>query len=181
MKNILAYLLIASSLALTCCGQGDKKTSSDPVAKDTIPAARPIPIKPIGWVSDFDMLFTPGQVKSLDSMIAVHEKETTNQVAVVTYQPDSLQLEQAGGFEKFALSLFKQWGVGTKEKNNGIGILISKNLRKIRIETGFGLESKLTDEEAQQIIDSIITPEFKKGDYYTGVLKGLQSIFTEIK
>ncbi len=180
MKYILAYLLIASSLALTCCGQGDKKTSKDPVAKDPV-TIRPVPVKPIGWVSDFDMLFTTEQVQTLDSIIGAHEKETTNQIAIVSYQPDSLQIEQAGSFEKFALKLFNQWGVGTKEKNNGVGILISTNLRKVRIETGPGLVSKLTDEEAQKIIDSIMTPEFKRGDYYTGTLKGLEAIIAEIK
>jgi uncharacterized protein len=72
-------------------------------------------------------------------------------------------------------------GVGKKDKYNGIGILISINLRKIRIEVGYGLESKLTDEEAKKIVDTIIIPEFKNGNYYLGTLYGLKAILKEIE
>ena len=48
-------------------------------------------------------------------------------------------------FSDFSFTLFNRWGIGKKEKQNGIGILISTNLRKIRIETGIGLIGKLTD------------------------------------
>jgi len=132
-------------------------------------------------VSDFDKIFTIDEAVRLDSIINAHEVKTTNEIAIVTLSLDSFQIKTPKDFDKFSLSLFKKWGVGKKDKNNGIGILISTNLKKIRIEVGLGLESKLTDQEAKKIIDLIILPEFKNGNYYIGVLKGLQQVFIEIE
>jgi uncharacterized protein len=185
MKNILSYLLIACFFTLTCCAQGDKKKTGETKEQraDTIkgPAIVTIPEKPIGWVSDFEKLFTPEQIIFLDSIIAKHEKETANEVAIVTYGMAPGELEELGGLESFSFALFNKWGIGKKEKNNGIGILIMKDERKIRIEVGQGLDDKLTDEEAKAIIDTIMIPEFKKENYYAGVLKGLHAVFTEIQ
>ena len=76
--------------------------------------------------------------------------------------------------------MFNAWGIGEKGKNNGIGVHMSPNLKMIRIEIGYGLNIKLTDEEAKQIIDRIIIPEFKNGNYFIGISKGLKAIFNEI-
>ncbi|HEV7783677.1 MAG TPA: TPM domain-containing protein [Chitinophagaceae bacterium] len=179
MKNILSCLLIVSSLTLTCCGQGDKKDKKE--KEQPAAPVRGIPERPLGWVSDFEKVFTPEQINFLDSIIGKHEKETTNEIAIVTYQPDSTQLEEAGSFDKFSLALFNQWGIGKKEKQNGLGILVSVNLRKVRIEPGYGLESKLTSMEAKQIIDSIMLPAFKNNEYFNGVVKALEAIMKEIK
>lgn len=150
-------------------------------SKDTLPARSIIPEKPIGWISDFDRVFTLNEAAYLDSLINNHEIQTTNEIALVTLQLDSFQIKTPEDFDKFSLTLFKRWGVGKKDKNNGIGILISINLRKIRIEVGYGLESKLTDVEAKKIIDTIIIPEFKNGNYYLGTLYGLKAILKEIE
>ena len=84
-------------------------------------------------------------------------------------------------FDQFSLELFKKWGVGKKEKNNGVGIIFSSKLRKLRIEVGKGMESKLTNAEAKYIIDSLIIPEFKRSAYFEGTLKGLQAVIKEIQ
>ena len=140
-----------------------------------------IPKQPIGWVSDFENNFTEVQINFLDSVIAQHETETGDEIAIVTLQLDSVAIKSTEEFEALSLELFNQWGVGKNEKNNGVGIVFSKKLRKIRIEVGKGLESKLTDKEAKDIIDDIILPEFKKSNYYEGILKGLQEIIKEIR
>ncbi|MBC7874153.1 MAG: TPM domain-containing protein [Ferruginibacter sp.] len=177
MKTPLFYLVIIISLSFPCCGQ--KKDKKDqPSASVNNPG---FPKKPIGWVSDFDSVFTPAQAVYLDSLMNAHEVQTTNEIAVVTLQPGSYQIITPGDFDAFAFSLFKEWGIGKKDKNNGIGILVSVDLRKIRIEVGKGLALKLTDEEAKNIIDTIIVPEFKKGNYFTGILSGLRVIFKEIE
>jgi uncharacterized protein len=179
VRNIFLYALVA--LSLTCCGQGDNNTTRQPTTTDTISPMRPVPLKPAGWVSDFDSLFTPAEAKQLDSIIAQYEKETTNEIAIVTYEFPPGQLEDAGGLEKFSLALFNRWGVGKKEKNNGIALLVLNSEKKVRIEVGRGLEEKLTNDEAKRVIDELIIPEFKKGNYYSGVLNGLQAIMREIK
>jgi uncharacterized protein len=176
VKNILTHILVTSSFVFTCCGQGDKKVKDQPVQR-----VNGLPARPVGWVSDLDSIFNPAQIKSLDSIIAKHETETTNEVAIVTYGIVPGPPGDTDRVKNFSLALFDKWGVGKKEKNNGVGILVLKDERKIRIEVGYGLEKKLTDQEAKAIIDSIIIPEFRREDYYTGVLQGLQAIFKEIK
>jgi len=174
MKRFLLYLVII--LTLPCCSQGNKKTKEQTVSQNL-----PFPKEPIGRVSDFEKIFTPEQIIYMDSILSDEEKQTSNQVALVTLSLDSTQINNTVYFNNISLSLLNTWGVGQKGKNNGIVILIAKNLRKVRIEVGYGLEEKLTNKEAQGIIDSIIIPEFKKEDYYTGTLNALQAIFTEIK
>ncbi len=179
MKNILVYIFAASSLALTCCGQGDKKVKEAP----PVPPRQelPFPKEPLGRVSDFEKVFTTEQINYLDSILAEEERKTTNEVALVTLSLDSTQRDNAIYLNNMALSLFTTWGVGKKGKDNGVGILVVPNLKKIRIEVGYGLEEKLTNEELQDIINSFFIPEFKKGDYYAGVLNGIQAIIREIK
>ncbi|MBL7743582.1 MAG: TPM domain-containing protein [Chitinophagaceae bacterium] len=159
-------------LAISSCAQGDT------VAKKKLEDL--IPPKPIGWTSDFAGLFTGAQVAYLDSLLAKHEKETSHEIAIVTLQLDSVYFPSVKEFEKFSLALFTKWGIGKKDKNNGLAILISPSLRKARIETGYGLEEKLTDQEARIIMDTIIIPAFKKGEYFTGLVAALRSIIKEI-
>ena len=140
-----------------------------------------IPKEPIGWVSDFERVFTQQQIQALDSIIFLHSNDKGNQVAIVTLNLDSLSINSKEEFAELSLLLFNQWGVGEKNLNNGVGIILSRNLRMIRIEVGKGLILKLTNEEAQSIIENIIIPKFKKSDYYQGVLKGLQELINEIK
>lgn len=140
-----------------------------------------IPAKPIGWVSDFEKVFTDEQIKTLDSIIGKHEAESGNEIAIVTLSLDSIDIKSVEDFEQFTLTLFNQWGIGKKEKHNGVAIIISQKLKKIRIEVGYGLESKLTNTEAKTVIDAIIVPEFKRSNYFAGTLKGLLEIIKEIQ
>jgi uncharacterized protein len=176
MKQSLLYVLLIFSFSMPGCGQKDKKEQATNQVVNPV-----IPDKPIGWVSDFEKIFSPAEIASLDSIISEHEVKTTNEIAIVTFPLDTFGIKTPEDFDKFSLSLFQQWGIGKKDKNNGIGILLSIQLRKIRIEVGYGLEAKLTNEEAQEIINTIILPEIKKGKYYTGILSGLKAILEEIK
>jgi uncharacterized protein len=130
-----------------------------------------------GYVNDFESIFTRKQAKSLEKMIQKHQHKTTNQITIVTV--DSIQPYTS--VQKYTLDLFNEWGVGLKDKNNGIVILFGKKIRQISITVGRGLESKLSNEECQQIINNIIVPEFKKGDYYNGVKMGLEAVMKEIQ
>ena len=140
-----------------------------------------IPARPMGWVSDFEKDFTDEQVKLLESIIGEHASATTNEIAIVTLALDTGSIKSEKEFDQFSLELFKKWGVGKKEKNNGVGIIFSSKLRKLQIEVGKGMESKLTNAEAKYIIDSLIIPEFKRSAYFEGTLKGLQAVIKEIQ
>lgn len=175
MRLLISYFLII--LLFASCGQNDKKGTD----KSTNSFHEIIPNEPIGWVSDYEHVFRTNEITYLDSIIGNHKKLTTNEIAVATLRLDTFSIKTPEDFDQLSLKLFNKWGVGEKDKNNGVGILISVELKKIRIEVGYGLETKLTDEETKIIIDTIIIPDFKKGDYFTGISKGLQAIFKEIQ
>ena len=153
MRSLLLFLSLAI-LSFSSCGQKDKKIVEEkPASQEFV-----FPEKPIGWVSDFEKILTQSQVSYLDSIIQLHEKQTTNEISVVTYEPDTSDIKTIKDFDKFSSALFNKWGVGKKDKNNGVGILISIKFRKIRIETGLGLETKFTNAESKKIIDTVILP-----------------------
>ncbi|MTE26696.1 TPM domain-containing protein [Winogradskyella ouciana] len=124
-------------------------------------------------VYDTSNLFTQSERDSLTQKILDFEKQTTNQTAVLTV--DSIPKNE--DILYFGTQVAESWGIGTKEKNNGLLITISKNDRKIAISTGFGMEKTISDYECQMIIDNIIVPEFKSEMYYEGVSKALDSLF----
>ena len=128
--------------------------------------------KSIGYVNDFENVFTSEQRIKLDKRIAAYELETTNEIAIVTI--DSIIPYE--NINDFATDLSNEWGIGKREKDNGLLILFSKSLREIRISTGLGTEKILTDEICKSVIDKTIIPEFKNGDYYNGIEKGLSEL-----
>ena len=133
--------------------------------------------KPRGHINDFVSLFLPHQINILDSIISNHEKQTGNQVAIITI--DSLMLGKCS-VDEYTMEIGNHWGVGHKGKNNGIVIGIGPRLRKISIKNGYGIQKILSNEETKQIIDSVIIPEFRKADYFEGTRKGLLAIFQQI-
>jgi uncharacterized protein len=177
MKPLYSLLFACLLLVFSC-----KEKKKPPVIVPDPPKPEfTFPEKPLGYVSDFEKLLSAEQVIYLDSIIGLHEKETTNQVAVVTLDLDTAKIKTGDDLIQFSTRLFNRWGVGQKDKNNGIGILIAENLRQIRINVGSGLETKLTNEEAKDIIQRLITPRFKEQDYFTGISNGLQAVFKEIE
>ena len=117
------------------------------------------------------------QLEKLTLKIREFEKNTTNQIVIVSIK----SIGKYKDFDKFALDLSNYNGIGLKEKNNGLSIIFSKNLKKIRISTGTGTEKILTDEICKKIIDQNIIPEFKNGDFYNGIEKGLNKLITKWK
>ena len=128
-------------------------------------------------VNDFEFVFTPEQLEKLTLIIRNFEKETTNQIAVVSID----SIGKYTDFDQFAIDLSNYNGVGLKEKDNGLTIVFSKNLRKLRISTGYGTEKILTDEICKKIIDETIIPEFKNGEYYNGIEKGITELISKWK
>lgn len=128
--------------------------------------------KSIGYVNDFENVFTSEQEIKLDKRIAAYELETTNEIAIVTI--DSIKPYE--NINDFATDLSNEWGIGKKEKDNGLLILFSKSLREMRISTGIGTEKILTDEICKNVIDKTIIPEFKNRNYYNGIEKGLSEL-----
>jgi len=133
--------------------------------------------KASGYVNDFYHLFTEAERFQLDSIIAQHEKEMTNQIALITI--DSAMLGKCD-VDQYTLEIANDWGVGVKGKNNGIVIGIAPSLKKIRIQNGEGIRKLLTDAETGDIINNIMIPYFKKAQFFEGVKIGLDAIFKEL-
>lgn len=118
---------------------------------------------------------TDTQKKALAIKIADEREKSGNQIAILLVS--SLG---NGSIEEYSLDVARQWGVGTKENNNGVLLLIAKQDRKLRIEVGRGLEGALTDVQAGRIIRNDIRPQFQKDNYYQGINAGLSSIIAAI-
>jgi uncharacterized protein len=125
---------------------------------------------PSRYVNDYENILTKEQALTLDSIITTYEKATTNEIVLVTL--DSFVCEK-NNFNNLISHIFNEWGIGKKEKNNGILIGISKSHRIIRIGNGYGIEKIISDEETKKLVDTYFIPYFKKGEYYKGAYTGL--------
>ena len=83
---------------------------------------------------------------------------------------------QGFSIEDFGYQLGRHWGIGTKEKDNGVLLIVAPNERKVRIEVGRGLEPILTDAMSKIIIENSILPRFRVGDYAGGIKDGVRDI-----
>jgi uncharacterized protein len=104
---------------------------------------------------------------TLTTLLAEHEQQTGNQVVVVT-----LKSLQGTTIEQYGYQLGRAWGIGVKGKNNGALLIVSPSTHDVRIEVGYGLEGTLTDAQSKLIIENVMLPSFRKGDYDGGVLNG---------
>ncbi|MGB6092417.1 MAG: TPM domain-containing protein [Moheibacter sp.] len=126
--------------------------------------------KPLGYVSDFDHIFTESQKEELTEILSTYEAGTNRKIMVTTLTGDL----SVDNFDSYAIDLSYRRGVGSPEIPDGMAIIFSEKLRRIRITTGIETKYKITDEMVSQTIDNIITPEFKEGEYFAGIMKGIE-------
>jgi len=119
---------------------------------------------PRGYVNDFANLLNSSDKRKVEALGYQLQQKTTAQIAVVTLG-STKPLE----IEDYAVRLFEKWGIGQKGKDNGVLLLVAVNDRKVRIETGYGLEGALPDAICNQIIQQHIIPYFKQGKFSEGV------------
>lgn len=125
-----------------------------------------------------DVPYLSGRVVDLANMISENtenemiqllqnlEQKNGSQVAILTVE--SLDGEV---LEQYSLKVAQTWGLGQKSKDNGLLFFVAKNDRKMRIEVGYGLESIVTDAMAAKILNNVVRPNFKKGDFSKGFLQ----------
>ena len=133
--------------------------------------ASALPDRPSSRVTDSASMFSSAEREKLEGVLTAFEKETSNQLVVVTVSSLDGQ-----AIEDFSIKLAEKWQIGTKEHNNGVILLFSKEDRAMRIEVGYGLEGALPDAIAKRIIENEIVPRFKQGDFDGGVEAGVNSI-----
>ena len=123
-------------------------------------------------VVDLAHLFSKVESDSLAYKIIQYETQTTNQIAILTID----SLPKNTNIQKFGTEVGENWGIGTKEKDNGLLITISNHDRKVAISTGIGTEQTISDYECNVIIDRIMIPQFRTNNYYKGVDKAIDSL-----
>ncbi len=138
--------------------------------------AQKFPAKPSTLVNDYTQTLSAQEVNSLENKLVAFADTTSIQIAVA-------MIPSLEGYEiaDYSVKLFRNWGVGGKEKNTGILLVIAKADRKMFITTGYGLEGALPDAIAKRIIENQIKPNFKNGNYYGGIEDGTNAIISYTK
>lgn len=124
-----------------------------------------------GRVVDQAEMVGPQAETRLTQMLAAHEQATGEQVVVVTV-PDL----QGRSIEEFGVELGRGWSIGQAGEDTGALLIVARDDRKLRIEVGYGLEGRLTDAQSSAIINSIITPAFRAGNFEQGIVEGTAAI-----
>lgn len=124
-----------------------------------------------GRVVDEAGVLSPQTRDQLTRMLAERERTSGEQIVVVT-----LKSLQGYAIEDFGYQLGRYWGIGQKGRDNGAILLVAPKEHKVRIEVGYGLEGQLTDAQSRIIIEQVILPEFRRGDFNAGILQGAQAI-----
>lgn len=127
-------------------------------------------------VSDFAGIIEDSYSEKIDSYIQDIEEKTTVEIAVVTVK--SLE---GRPIDEVALELFNKFGVGKKDDNNGILLLISAGDSEFRIEIGIGLENILSDRFNDNLANKVISPGFHNKRIGPSILKFVKKISSKIK
>ncbi|MCP3463443.1 MULTISPECIES: YgcG family protein [unclassified Bradyrhizobium] len=128
-----------------------------------------------GRVVDLTGTLSSGDVASLTSRLRDYENRKGSQIAVLivpSTQPETI--------EQYSIRVADAWKVGRKKIDDGAILLVAKNDRHLRIEVGYGLEGALTDVTSRRIIDEVITPKFRTGDFAGGISDGVDRIMRVI-
>ena len=124
-----------------------------------------------GHVNDYANLLSADSESRIGKRLAALEEDTGTQVVVLTI--DTLEGEP---LEEYSLRVAEKWALGRAEQDDGALLLIVKNDRKMRIEVGYGLEPTLTDIMSKRILDQILRPRFRAGDFDGGVWSAVEAI-----
>ncbi|UAW99658.1 TPM domain-containing protein [Halopseudomonas nanhaiensis] len=123
-------------------------------------------------VDQAELLDTQAEAQ-LTQMLAAHEQATSEQVVVVTL-PDL----QGRSIEDYGVELGRAWGIGQEGEDNGALLIVARDDRRVRIEVGYGLEGRLTDAQSSIIINRIVLPAFREGEFERGIVEGAQAMVT---
>ena len=129
-----------------------------------------------GWVTDMAGVLSPEHKARLNRLISDLERDTGAEIAVVI-----LRHTQGATPKEYATQLFNRWGVGKREADNGVLMLVALGDRRVEIETGYGMEAILPDAVAGEILDTAVVPRFRAGDIAGGVIAGVEAIAERIR
>ena len=134
-------------------------------------AALPIPPPPDHRINDYANALSAAERTRLEDLLRERERESSNQIVVAIFR--SLEGEN---LEDYSIRLAQAWRIGQKGLDNGVIFLVFIEDRKMRLEVGYGLESKLTDALSSQILRQVVAPRFREGKTAEGIGAGLTAI-----
>src|SRR5690606_8132688 len=139
-------------------------------------SAQDFPATPNTLVNDYTQTLSATDVERLEHKLVAFDDSSSTQIAVVVMQSTG-QYEIAD----YAVRLAQQWGIGGKEHDNGILLLVALGDRAVTIQTGYGVEGAVPDAIAYRIIESEIKPPFRNGDYFTGIDRATNALIAYTK
>ncbi len=155
MKTTKRYNLLLGLLLVLIFGTG-------------LNAQLPSPSNPPRLVNDYTGTLNASQINTLEHKLVAYNDSTSTQILVLLV--DDLQ---GYSIEQYATEIGHSWGVGQKDKGNGVVILVKpkkgSERGEVNISTGYGMEQYVTDATGKNIIEKEMIPAFKEGDYYTGI------------
>ncbi len=128
-------------------------------------AQREIP-KYYNYVNDYADILNQEEENILNKELKDLDDKSSSEMTILTI--NSLN---GDSLEDYSIDVARNWGIGKKDLNNGILLLIVKNDRKIRIEVGYGLEGTITDAQGFWLMENILKPGFRKGDFFHPILE----------
>ncbi|VVT20498.1 TPM domain-containing protein [Erythrobacter sp. EC-HK427] len=138
------------------------------------------PPAPSGPVLDSADMLSPQAEAALDQRLRDYNRETGRAIIVATVPVLQDTSGRSVEIEPYATALFAEWGIGGAERDMGLLLLISRDDRRMRIEVGYGLHPWFGGIMAGRIINDVISPRFKAGDFDGGVTSGVDAILAHL-
>lgn len=168
MKNKILFVMLVLGLSLFSLKGHAQETDFDfsKVALYREAKEKALPVQ------DFDSVFTAKERKALSKMFVKYHAKTSNVFVVATVST----IEPFKDPQKFAFALAKYWGVGHKEKNNGLVMVLCKPCRSITLTPGDGTQKILTQAVLKKTMEEVIFPYLKKDEYFKGIKEGAETL-----
>ncbi len=134
-------------------------------------AEEPLPPPPQAHFNDYAGLVSPDEAQRLEAKLADFERQTSTQIVVAVFRR-----LPSPSLEDFTVRTAQSWRVGGQAHDNGAVLFVFVDDRKLRIETGYGLEGALPDQLAGRILDEQVRPRFRAGDWAGGLEAGVDAM-----
>lgn len=166
-----ALLVALAALTLSACNEAPAPAPTNAAAARStadFPALS-------GRVVDAAELLTPAQEAALTGELATLEGRTGDQLVIVT-------VPSLGGREiaDYGMALGNHWHVGQRGRDNGLLLIVAPNERRARVELGLGIARIISDERAQAIMNELMIPRFREGQYHEGIRAATQVLIAEL-
>ncbi|HEY8712958.1 MAG TPA: TPM domain-containing protein, partial [Thermoanaerobaculia bacterium] len=135
-----------------------------------------VPSTPAQWVTDKAGILDASQVEALNHKLSDFEQSSGAQFIIYIFP--SLGGES---LEDFTIRCAEKWKVGQKKYDNGLILFVFVKEKKLRIETGYGLEGSITDAFSSRVIRDYVAPHFRQGDWYGGLNAASDAIIAKIR